>query len=114
MIQNTAPFVFLTVANVAEVIATSTLKATEQFTRLGPSLIVIAGYGIAFYCLTQVLKFFSVGIVYAIWSGLGIVLVCLVVAILYRQISDLPAILGTTLIIAGVVIINVWSKSVGH
>ncbi len=114
MTQNIASFVYLTIAIVAEVIATSTLKATAQFTRLGPSLIVIVGYGTAFYCLTLVLKTLPVSIVYAIWSGLGIVLVSLVAVILYREIPDLPTILGTTLIIAGVVIINIWSKSVGH
>ena len=81
-------YIFLAVAIVAEVTATSALKASEEFTRLWPSMIVIVGYGVAFYCLTLVLRTIPVGITYAIWSGLGIVLVAIAGAILYIQIIN--------------------------
>lgn len=107
-------YLYLAIAIVAEVAATSALKASEEFTKLGPSLIVIIGYGVAFYFLTLVLRTIPVGVSYAIWSGLGIVLVTLVGIVLYKQIPDTPAILGMGLIIAGVVVINVFSKTIGH
>lgn len=88
-------------AIVAEVIGTSALRASEGFTRLLPTLIVIAGYGLAFYGLSLTLKSMPVGIVYAIWSGAGIVLITLVAIVLYRQVPDLPAVIGLALIIAG-------------
>jgi small multidrug resistance pump len=105
---------FLAIAIIAEVIATSALKASEEFTKVVPSLIVIIGYGVAFYFLTHVLKTIPLGVTYAVWSGLGIVLVTIVGAILYKQTPDLPAVLGMGLIVAGVVVINVFSKTVGH
>ncbi len=107
-------FVYLLIAIVAEVVATSALKASEQFTRLIPSLLVIAGYATAFYFLSLTLQAIPVGVAYAIWSGLGIVLVTIVGAALYRQIPDAPAIAGMTLIIAGVVVMNLFSKMSGH
>jgi len=107
-------YVYLVVAILAEVVATSALKATEQFTRLWPSVIVVVGYGIAFFCLALVLRTIPVGIAYAIWSGLGIVLVSVAGAVFYRQIPDLPAILGILLIVAGVAVIQLLSKSVPH
>lgn len=107
-------WLYLGVAIIAEVIATSALKASQEFTRLGPSLLVIAGYALAFYCLTLVLRTLPVGIVYAIWSGLGIVLVSVVAAVIYKQQPDLPAMLGMGLILAGVVVINLFSKTVAH
>ena len=107
-------YLFLAIAIIAEVIATSMLPRTEQFRRLVPSLIVAMGYIVAFYCLTQVLKTIPIGITYALWSGLGIVLVTLAGVILYRQIPDMPAVIGMSLIVAGVVVINVFSKSIGH
>lgn len=109
-----SPYLYLAIAIVAEVVATSALKMTNQFTRLWPSLLVVAGYLISFYCLAFVLEAIPVGITYAIWSGLGIVLVTLVGAALYGQIPDLPAALGMGLIIAGVAIINLLSKAVTH
>lgn len=105
---------YLAIAIIAEVIATSALKASEEFTRVVPSLIVIIGYGIAFYFLTHVLKTIPLGITYAIWSGLGIVLVTIVGVILYKQTIDLPAVLGMGLIVAGVIVINMFSKVTGH
>ena len=106
--------VYLAIAIISEVIATSALKSSNGFSNLLPSILVIVGYSIAFYMLSLVLKTMDVGIAYAIWAGLGIVLVAIVSAVMYRQIPDLPAILGMVLIIAGVFIINVYSKTVSH
>ncbi|HWV18953.1 MAG TPA: multidrug efflux SMR transporter [Rhodocyclaceae bacterium] len=105
---------YLGIAIVAEVIATSTLKTTENFTRLWPSLIVVAGYGVAFYCLTLTLKSIPVGVAYAVWSGVGIVLVALVAWFWHKQALDLPAIIGMALIVAGVIVMNLFSNSIGH
>ncbi len=105
-------YIYLAIAIVAEVAATSSLKASEEFTRLIPSVIVIVGYGVAFYFLTLSLRTIPVGITYAIWSGLGIVLVTLVGMFLYKQVPDTPALIGMGLIIAGVVVIHVFSKTV--
>ena len=107
-------YLYLAVAIVAEVIATTALKRTEQFTRLWPSVIVAVGYLVAFYFLTLVLDRMSVGVVYAMWSGLGIVLVTIVAAMMYRERPDGIAILGMTLIVAGVVLMNLFSKTVSH
>ena len=107
-------YLYFAAAIVSEVVATSALKASEQFTKLTPSLIVIIGYCISFYLVTLVLRTIPVGITYAIWAGVGIVLVALVGAILYKQIPDIPAVIGMGLIIAGVVIINVYSKTFVH
>jgi small multidrug resistance pump len=107
-------WLILGVAIVSEVIATSALKAADGFTRLLPSAIVLVGYGIAFYCLSLVLRTLPVGIVYAIWSGAGVALIALVGWLIYGQALDLPAIVGMTLIVAGVVVLNVFSKTVAH
>jgi small multidrug resistance pump len=107
-------YVYLSVAIVAEVIATSTLQASNGFTRLWPSIVTVLGYAIAFYCLSLTLRTMPVGIAYAIWSGVGIVLIALVGWVLYRQMLDTPALLGIALIIAGVLIINLFSRSVSH
>ena len=104
-------YIYFAAAIISEVIATSALKASEQFTKLIPSLIVIVGYCLSFYLVTLVLKTIPVGITYAIWAGVGIVLVALDGAILYKQIPDVPAVIGMGFIIAGVVIINVYSKT---
>ncbi|NOY40385.1 MAG: multidrug efflux SMR transporter [Planctomycetes bacterium] len=107
-------YLYLAIAIVAEVIATSALKASEEFTKLVPSLIVAVGYGIAFYFMTLVLRTIPLGITYAVWSGVGIVLVAIVGVFLYKQIPDTPAIFGMGLIISGVVVIHVFSKTVSH
>lgn len=107
-------YVWLAIAIVAEVIGTSALRASEGFTRLAPGLVVVAGYGLAFYCLSMTLKSMPVGIVYAIWSGVGIVLITLVAMVLYRQIPDLPAVAGLSLIVAGVVVLNLFSNMQAH
>ncbi|KWR91147.1 DMT family transporter [Cupriavidus sp. IDO] len=107
-------YLLLTLAIVAEVIATSSLKASQGFTRLLPSLLVAGGYVVAFYLLMLVMKTVPVGVAYAIWSGAGIVLVTLIAMVLYRQIPDLAACLGIGLIIAGVGVIQLFSKTSGH
>ena len=107
-------YLYLAIAIIAEVVATSALKASSEFTKLIPSLIVIVGYGIAFYFMTLVLRTIPIGITYAVWSGVGIVLVAVVGALLYRQIPDIPAIIGMGLIISGVVVIHALSRTVSH
>lgn len=104
----------LALAIVAEVVGTSALKASEGFTRLWPSAIVVAGYGVAFYCLSLVLKSIPVGITYAVWSGLGIVLITLMAWWLYGQAIDTAGVIGMGLIVAGVVVLNVFSKTTLH
>ncbi len=107
-------YLYLAIAIIAEVVATSALKASEEFTKLLPSAIVVVGYGLAFYFMTLVLRTIPLGITYAIWSGVGIVLVACAGALIYKQIPDMPAVIGMGLIVAGVVIINVFSKTVSH
>ena len=104
-------YVWLAIAIVAEVIATSALKAAEGFTKLVPSLITAIGYGVAFYALSHTLKTLPVGIAYAIWSGVGIVLVTGIAWVMYRQRLDAAALVGIALILAGVLVINLFSKS---
>ncbi|CAI0759497.1 Methyl viologen resistance protein C [Serratia proteamaculans] len=105
---------YLTMAIVAEVIATTMLKASEGFTRLWPSLVVVVGYAVAFWGLSMVVKTMPLGIVYAIWSGMGIVLVSIAAVFVYQQKLDLPAVFGMGLIIAGVLVINLLSKTAAH
>ncbi len=105
-------YLYLAIAIIAEVTATSALKASAEFTKLIPSIIVVVGYGLAFYFLTLVLRTIPIGITYAVWSGLGIVLVTVSGAILYKQIPDSPAIIGMGLIVLGVVVIHLFSKTV--
>ncbi|MFV1985463.1 MAG: multidrug efflux SMR transporter [Thiohalomonadales bacterium] len=107
-------YLYLAIAIVAEVTATSALKASAEFTKLVPSIIVIAGFLVAFYCMTLVIRTIPLGVTYAIWSGLGIVLISFVSFILYKEIPDIPAIIGMGLIIVGVVVINVFSKTISH
>ncbi|MDN7181082.1 SMR family transporter [Caballeronia sp. SEWSISQ10-4 2] len=112
--MRSSAYVLLAVAIVAEVVATSALRASEGFSRLVPSVIVVIGYGISFYLLSLTLKSLPVGIVYAVWSGAGIVLITLVAALLFKQIPDLPAVLGMGLIVVGVIVLNVFSKVSPH
>ena len=107
-------WVYLLLAIVSEVVATSALKSSESFSRLGPSVLTVVGYGVAFYLLSLTLREMPVGIAYAIWSGVGIVLVSLAAVVLFGQKLDLPALIGMGLIVAGVIVINVCSKSVVH
>ncbi len=105
------PWTILACAIVAEVIATSALKASDGFTRLLPSLLVVLGYGVAFFCLSLTLRSMPVGLVYALWSGIGIVLVSIAGLVLYGQRLDAPALIGIALIMAGVLTINLFSKT---
>lgn len=105
---------YLAVAILCEVIATSSLKASEGFTRWLPSSITVVGYVVSFYFLSLTMKTMPMGIVYAIWSGVGIVLISTIGVVAFRQTLDLPAILGLGLIILGVIVINLFSRSVGH
>lgn len=107
-------YLLLLLAIVAEVIATSALKAAESFTRPIPSLIVAVGYVIAFTCLSMTLKTLPLGVAYAIWSGVGTALVAVVGWLYYRQSLDFPAILGVGLIIAGTIVLNLFSKVSAH
>lgn len=112
--MRSSAYVLLAIAIVAEVVATSALRASDGFTRLIPAIVVVVGYGISFYLLSLTLRSIPVGIVYAVWSGAGIVLITLVAALLFKQIPDLPAVLGMGLIVAGVVVLNVFSKVSAH
>ncbi len=107
-------YLYLAIAIVAEVVATNALKASAGFSNPGPSVVVVLGYGAAFFFLSLVLKVIPVGIAYAIWAGMGIVLVAIVAAVVFKQFPDGPAILGMLLIISGVAVINVFSKTVSH
>ncbi|MFT4089684.1 MAG: multidrug efflux SMR transporter [Asticcacaulis sp.] len=107
-------YAYLALAICAEVVATSALKATEGFSKPLPTLITVVGYGIAFWMLSLCLKTIPVGIAYALWSGIGIVLISVVGWVVYRQSLDLAAIAGLGLILAGVAVINLFSKSVAH
>jgi small multidrug resistance pump len=107
-------YLYLTIAIAAEVIATSALKASQGFTRLGPSLVVAAGYGVAFYFLSLVLKTIPVGVAYAIWSGVGMVLIALIGWVVLKQPLDAAAMLGIALIITGVAVIQLFSKTAAH
>jgi len=107
-------YVYLAVAIISEVIGTSFMKQAEGFTRLGPSLITAVAYGVAFYCLSLTLRTIPMGIAYAVWSGCGIVLIAAVAWIFQGQKLDLPAIVGMALIVAGVIVTNVFSKAGAH
>jgi small multidrug resistance pump len=107
-------WLYLFIAIVAEVVATSALKAAEGFTQPVPSVIVVAGYAAAFYFLSLTLRHIPIGVAYAIWSGVGIILVSTAGVILYKQAVDLPMAVGIALIIAGVLVMNLYSKAVVH
>ncbi len=107
-------YLYLLIAIACEVFATSALKASNGFTVLAPSLLTVAGYCVAFYFLSLTLRTIPVGIVYAIWSGLGIVLIAAVGWAWFRQSLDWPALVGLALILTGVLVINVFSKSISH
>lgn len=107
-------YFYLVIAIAAEVLATTSMKAIEGFNKPLPLLLVVGGYGIAFWMLTLVVRTIPVGIAYAIWAGLGIVLVSIAAAFIYQQKPDLPAMLGMGLIVSGVVVIQLFSQSTGH
>lgn len=107
-------YAILAIAIVSEVIGTLSLKASDGFTRLGPSLIVVVAYGLAFYFLSMTLKSIPVGIAYAVWSGIGVTLVALIGWLVLGQKLDLAAVLGMGLIIAGVIVLNLFSNTAQH
>lgn len=105
-------WVFLSVAIVCEVIATSALKASDGFSRLWPSLVVAGGYAVAFYFLSLTLRTIPVGVAYAIWSGAGVTLITLIAWLVFKQTLDTPAIVGMSLIVAGVITLKTFSRTV--
>lgn len=107
-------YVYLVVAIVAETVGTTALQASHQFTRLWPTCLVVLAYGVAFYMLGLALKFMPVGVAYAIWSGLGIVLIAAIGFTVFGQKLDLAAGLGLALIISGILIIHLFSETTGH
>ena len=110
----TNPWVLLTIAIVTEVIATSSLKVSDGFTRLWPSVVVVIGYGISFYALALTMRNLPVGVIYAIWSGLGITLVTLVGWFVFKQHLSTNALIGIGLIIAGVIVMNLSPSAATH
>ena len=104
-------YFYLAVAIVSEVIATSALKASQGFSRPLPLLVVLAGYGLAFYCLSLTLRSIPLGVAYAVWSGVGIALITLVGWVLYKQALDIGAIIGIAPIVSGVVVLQLFSKA---
>lgn len=107
-------WLFLALAIVAEVVATSALKSSEGFTRLAPTALVVVGYVIAFYFLALAIKVIPVGIAYAVWAGLGIVLISLIGWLVFQQKLDAPGVIGMALILSGVLVINLFSSTSAH
>jgi len=108
------PYFFLFLAIISEVIGTTALNASQQFTRLVPSLITVAGYGLAFYFFSFSLKSIPMGVAYAIWGGVGIVLVTLIGFFYLKQRLDAPALAGIGLIVLGVLVMQLFSKTISH
>ncbi|MBV6286436.1 DMT family transporter [Pseudomonas aegrilactucae] len=108
------PYIYLAIAICAEVIATASMKAVKGFSTPLPLALMVGGYAIAFWMLTLVVRTVPVGIAYALWSGLGIVLISIAALVIYGQKLDLPAMLGMAMIVGGVVVIQLFSKSTGH
>lgn len=107
-------YLYLAIAIAAEVVATTSMKAIDGFNKPLPLLLVVVGYGIAFWMLTLVVRTIPVGVAYAIWAGLGIVLVSIAAMFIYQQKLDLPAMLGMGLIVSGVMVIQLFSGATGH
>ncbi len=107
-------YFFLFLAIVSEVLGTTALTASEQFTKPLPSVLTVLGYGLAFYCFSFSLKAIPVGVAYAIWGGVGIVLVTLIGFFYFKQRLDLPALAGIALIVIGVLVMQLFSKTVTH
>lgn len=107
-------YLYLIVAIIFETIGTSALQASQQFTRTGPTLVVIIAYAVSFYLLGLSLKYMPVGIVYAIWSGLGIVSITIIGFVVFGQRLDTPALIGLAMILGGVLVIHLFSKSAAH
>lgn len=106
--------ILLLAAVVAETVGTSAMQASQQFSKLVPSVVMIVSYAIALYLLAQTLRYMPVGVVYAIWSGLGIVFIAIIGRVWFGQKLDPAALVGIALILAGVLVINLWSKTATH
>ena len=107
-------YFYLMLAVICEVIATSALKSSAEFTKLVPVIIVLIGYSSSFYFMALVLRTIPLGITYAIWSGFGIVIIAVIGVVFYKENLDLPALVGMGLIMAGVLVVNLFSKTTGH
>lgn len=107
-------YIYLILAILTETAGTMALQASEQFTRIGPTILVVLGYAASFYFMALVLKFMPVGIVYAIWSGVGIALIAAMGKVLFNQQLDFPAYLGIALILTGILVIQLFSKTATH
>lgn len=107
-------YILLALAIVSEVTGSTFLVKSEGFTQLVPSILVVVFYVISFYLLSQVIKTIPLGVAYAIWGGVGIVLTALIGFLIFRQSLDLAALIGISLIIGGVIVMNIFSKTVGH
>ncbi|WP_423827736.1 SMR family transporter [Shimia abyssi] len=107
-------YILLLIAVMFETVGTTALQASQQFTRLVPSVIVVIGYAAAFYFMALTLKVLPVGITYAIWSGLGIVLIAIIGYVVFGQRLDLPAMLGMGMILAGILVIHLFSNTAAH
>ncbi len=107
-------YLILLAAVAAETIGTTALQASQQFSRTGPSVLVVVAYGLSFWLLSLTLKALPVGVVYALWSGLGILLIALIGFAVFGQKLDLAAVLGMGLILAGIVVINLFSNATHH
>ena len=107
-------YLILALAVLAETIGTTALQASQQFTRLWPSILVVLAYAVSFYLLSMTLKVMPVGVVYALWSGLGIILIALIGFAVFGQRLDLPAVLGLALIICGIAVIHLFSDATPH
>jgi small multidrug resistance pump len=107
-------YLFLGIAIAAEVIATTSMKALDGFNKPLPLVLVVVGYGLSLWLLSLVVKTIPIGIAYAVWAGLGIVLVSIAALFVYEQKLDLPAIIGMSMIVAGVVVIQLFSSTAGH
>ncbi|SDC87360.1 DMT family transporter [Ruegeria marina] len=107
-------YIYLVLAVAAETVGTTALQASHQFTRLVPSILVVVGYGLAFFLMAQALRVMPVGVVYAIWSGLGIVFIAAIGYFVFKQKLDLPALLGLAMIVGGIVVIHLFSSTSTH
>lgn len=107
-------YFFLALAIICEVIGSSFLNASQQFTKPVLTIIMVISYGVCFYFLSLALRHIPLGTAYAIWGGLGIILTAIVSVVIFKHSLDLPAVIGITLIVAGVVVLNVFSKSLSH
>ncbi|KPP87798.1 MAG: small multidrug resistance family protein [Rhodobacteraceae bacterium HLUCCO07] len=107
-------YIYLVIAILTETIGTTALQASQQFSRLAPSIVVVLAYGTSFWFMALALKFMPVGLVYAIWSGLGIVFIAMIGFVVFQQRLDLPAVLGIGMIVAGIVVIQLFSNTNTH